>query len=201
MEDMIGRFKLFLAGQGKFQQVARTHRHSDDHNQAHGADDHTNRTRSFWLGASSFTLRTGTPVLAAQGSNTRYRAWAMDATTIEAVVGEFVMPADYVSGAITTKLYWTNLGAGAGNVDWAVALGSTADGGDLNGVFTSLPTDVVAAPTLGLLDIYTHSVSLTPGASPQVTRCTISRVGNSGTDTLANDAGLIGLLIEYTSDM
>lgn len=160
----------------------------------------SNRTRTFdILHARQFTLRAGTPDLALRGTNVRYHAWAFDAAATEGILAEWWPPADYVSGAITVKILWTNLGAGAGDVVWQLHLISCGDGETLNGSGTS-DNDTVTAPAQDILDIYSHGISFTPTAGEMI-EVIVTRVGTDVADTLGNDAGFVGLVIEYTADM
>ncbi len=165
-----------------------------------------NRTRRFWVPATSFIKRidsTGTAALALQGANTVYPAWSWPDAAIGNVwsaLAEIVMPADYVSGAITVKQYLTNLGAGAGNFNVLTEGYFKANATDLNStaVFTTVQ-EVTAAPAQNILKIFTTTFTITPGSTDAIwLEC--GRVKTAG-DTLANAMGFLGAMVEYTADM
>jgi hypothetical protein len=173
---------------------------NNHHSQAHGASDHDNRTRLLWLPAGVFTAGAGSPALAAQGANTRYRAWALDAATLESVITELVMPSDYVAGAITAKVHWTNLGAGSGNVYWVVAAKNQAAASNLDSTTYTSGNDIVAAPAQDVLKTTTSALAFTPSAADALVVVRVTRLASDGNDTLANDAGFLGISLEYTAD-
>lgn len=197
-------FKATSSSAASFGQLAHTSLGSvgadDHHAQSHGASDHTDRTRNLWIPAQAFISRQGSPALAIVGASTAYQAWAFDQTTVEGILSEFVMPSDYTSGTLTVKLYWTNLGAGSGDVIWRIFIRNTAATGNLDsGGFTS-GSDTITAPAQNVLKISTSSVSFTPVAG-NVIQIIPDRNASNGSDNLGNDAGLVGVLIEYTADM
>lgn len=169
---------------------------------SHGASEHDNRARDLaYFRASDFTIQAGTPDLALRGTNTRYRAWALDAASSEAILSEDVMLTDYVSGAIALRWWWTNLGAGSGNVIWQISLRNVAAAGDLNATgYTSVTETALSAPTQDVLQVTTSTISFTPTASTALVNLIIARVGGDAADTLGNDAGFIGAKLEYTAD-
>jgi hypothetical protein len=166
-----------------------------------GAADLANRTRSIEL--TTFALAAGTPDFAVRGSNSRYAAWAFDTTTLEGVTTPtFQVPRDWATGALTVALHWTNLGAGAGNVAWLVNAKEVAAGGDLNSTASEASaTDIIAASTQNLHLISVHSISITPSAAGVHMRMNVIRDTSNGSDTLANDVGLLKVQIAYTADM
>lgn len=152
-----------------------------------------------WIPAEDFTLQAGTPVLAIQGANIRYAAWALDATAIEGLAATNIVSLSYDIGVLTARIHWTNLGAGAGNVVWrmrALGLGSVVT--DLNttaGEATS--TDTFTAGTQNTLVISLFTLVFTPSLIEYLLRLTVERVGSDGGDTLGNDAGLLGVELRY----
>lgn len=159
-----------------------------------------NRTRNLFLSLGGATIRTGAPDLAMRGTNTQYRAWAFDAAAAETIAVEFVMPEDVASGNLTLKIYWTNLGAGAGDVVWTSGRPqNVADGGDLNDNSATPTNTTITAPAQNVLKISTLGLTATAVASG-FSRLNITRAGADAADTLGNDAGLVAIEIEYTAD-
>lgn len=136
--------------------------------------------------------------IALRGTNTRYRAWAFDKDTAEAITLEFVVPQDYVSGA-SFSLGWTNLGAGSGNVRWQLIGSGRVTTNDLNSGIEFNTTDIIGAPAQDILTVSTHSVAPSVAAG-EVMLIQVVRDAATGTDTLANDAGLVSLAFVYTAD-
>lgn len=166
---------------------------------AHGAAQHTNRTRNLVIDGHLWTVQAGAPAYGLQGSN-RYLGWAFDAAGTEAIIAHFEVPEDYVSAAAVFKLKWTNLGAGAGDVVWEVSVHAVADAGDLDsGTFTT-QADTIAAPAQNILKSSTLTVSFTPTAGPAVHTVILARLGGEVADTLGNDAGVVEVEVEYTAD-
>lgn len=171
-----------------------------------------NRIRTAWVPASMFTISNGAPALAVRGTNLAYAAWSMANGVVSGVIAHVYMPSDWASGTIgvdgvtvrsmQADVVWTNLGAGAGNVAFITdikaesAWGSTS----LNSVFglsiSSTPPapaqDVGAAFGVG----YTPAI---PGGVWHTFR--LRRDGTSGSDTLANAIGFLGINLSYIADM
>lgn len=157
-----------------------------------------NRTINFSIPLNGGITFAGTPGFALQGSNTYYLGWAFDAAALlEALMFEFTVPLDYVSG-MAVKLHWTNLGAGSGDVVWSCTVSWAAATENMNTPahqVTGLST--VTAPGQNILKTSTHSITPTPSAGNSA-YLIIGRAGSNVGDTLANDAGLVGLEITYT---
>ena len=172
------------------------HSGSAHHAQAHGASDHTDQTRSVSIPPSAMSAIFGTPDLAVRGSTT-YLAWAFDKDVVEVIETWFQIPQDYVSG-FAVNLYFTNLGAGSGNIVWYVALNNIAIAGNLASLGVTVNT--ATAPSLDALSILTHTATLpNAAAASQSVQIAIGRIGNDAADTLGNDAGLVGIAVSYTA--
>ncbi len=133
------------------------------------------------------------------GSNTRYAGWSFDQTTTEAItLPAFVVPQDYVSGALFV-LGWVNAGAGTGDVRWQMLVSGYVAANDLNGAVEANTTMTATAGAQNLLSLTTHTVAPTTAAG-EVMLIQVVRVGADGLDTLTNDAGLVSLAFVYTAD-
>ena len=152
-----------------------------------------------WIPAAGFTLQTGTPVLAIQGANNRYAAWAMDAAADEGVAADALVTLSYDIGVLTARLHWANLGAGAGDVVWRVrALGLGSVVTDLNTTAgEATATDTFTAGTQNIQVISLSTLVFTPSLVEYLLRFTVERLGTNGSDNLANDAGFVGLELRY----
>lgn len=89
-------------------------------------------------------------------------------------------------------IWWSNAGAGAGNVRWDMATGGYGDNETTDSGGGS-ETTIVAAPARYVprrLKVNTTAVTVTPF---KFQRIMIARIKSGGTDTLTNDVGLIGV--------
>ena len=114
----------------------------------------------------------------------------------------FAMPSDYNGGTFTYKILWMHADTTTDfSVVWAVEAICYADDGALDAAWG---TAVNVTDTGGTTnDIYVSPISgaVTPGGapaagSPIIVR--VQRVATDAADTLAIDAGLIGIQITYT---
>lgn len=130
--------------------------------------------------------------------NAVYGAIAYDTTTPEAAqwLRSLLIPDDYV-GSIAVSIVSTNLGAGAGGVVWRIGY-SKASGGVTFAALTV--ADVTIAAPAQNVPHFSASVINPPVAARDVINFSVSRVPGDVGDTLANDAGFIGLLITYTAN-
>lgn len=98
-------------------------------------------------------------------------------------------------------LFWTNAGAGSGDVRWDFARGSAADGATI-GVGTVHGTGNYTAPAQNLLKI-THMTSggaITKSTSSQTLQTFyVQRQAGDAGDTLGNDCALLGVLFVRAS--
>ena len=160
----------------------------------HGAGQHTDITRTLWLPADAWTIITGTPAITIYSA--RYRAWAFDSASDEEITTDFRLPDDWASGALVFKQYWTNAGAGAGDVVWRLDVAATAAAESLTAAWVTT-RDTITAPAVSVLTVSTLTATVTPSASDLI-QLLVGRDGDNAADTLGNDAGFLGLLIEYT---
>lgn len=129
--------------------------------------------------------------------------WAFDASTDEAIMWGFLLPADYVSGG-TLRLKYKMASATSGNVVWKAAIAGCVD--------SSTDDDAAAFNA-----VTTASVSAVPGTQGQVKEVTIAlgtltnvaasrkvvvllgRDANNASDTASGDAYLCAANFEYVS--
>jgi len=176
------------------------------------------RPRMDWLQVASGWAVTGSPTWNVRGSNSLYNAWNFDAATVyEVQIPLFTPSANFLYGMSHyspsnpfqyVRIYWTNLGAGAGSVVWQVTIKSTGFSGDLNNSSVTTHTAglngvAVAAQGQNLLTYndydFTSSTILLDQAVGWVVR--VRRIATDAGDTLANDAGLVAAALVVTADM
>lgn len=95
-------------------------------------------------------------------------------------------------------LYWTNSGANAGDVRWRLDRRDVADGGSLTTAFTTGANNYLTAPSQNVLAIDTIESGLTVTDS-RLLALKLWRIGGDASDTLANDAGFVGLMLRRAS--
>lgn len=132
---------------------------------------------------------TGSPARSSYGSALGV-ALLYDAAAVEKAVTIIDVPPSWATFRIDA--WWTNSGAGSGNVVWATEARWIGDTDDLDTVSSDTATVTVAAPSQDVTKVTTLDSSVTRTAGKRLV-LHVQRTGTSGSDTLANDAGLIGI--------
>lgn len=144
---------------------------------------------SIWLGANDFRLISGAP---AQSNTNQFGNFLLDAASDEAVGTIVMLPAAWTTYKAT--LYWTNGGAGTGDVVWIMQEKAAGDGESMTGV-TYTESTTIAAPAAGTMKATVLKASATVSAAKPA-KVVVTRDADAVGDTLANDAAFIGLLLE-----
>lgn len=155
-----------------------------------GLEGLTGGVERLWLPPASLATMTGTPASAALSSTAHYLLF--DAAAIEASAGSFIPPAHWASTHV--DLYWVNAVAAAGDVVWRLDWKSAGDGELVTGP-TAAPQVTAAAPeATGTVEVTRigSAIAYTPGEYGLVK---IQRRATDAADTLANDAGVLGILL------
>lgn len=151
-------------------------------------------TSTLWIPATGFTSVAGSPSASVQAS--RWPVWLFDQSIQETVGHAYAVPSDWSTADV--DLYWSNPGAGSGNVVWTLTLDTAADAGTLNASGTNSGNITDAAPAqhdLTVLALFSGA-TVTPG---NLLNMRLSRVAGNGSDTLANDASLLGVKLTKAS--
>lgn len=139
------------------------------------------------MGAQQFAASTGSPALALiQGR----QVWGLDQTSNERISGGLAIPQGWAS--VDVDLWWTSMIAPAGGVvRWQLRYASDSAGDDLNVAPTGV-TSNVAAPNQYILAVTTlaSAIAVTPDDRMMIE---IERTANNAADTLAGDAGVLGV--------
>lgn len=144
------------------------------------------------VSVNEFDLLSGTPALTAFASG-RAKAWAMDAAAEEALY--FLCPVPAKCALMSAMLQWVNLGAGAGDARWELAVVLCAAGGDLSaGAVTGSFTQTASAQSV-LVNGSEQRFSISSEIVSVLLRLT--RKATDAADTLANDAGVVGLKLKF----
>lgn len=135
--------------------------------------------------ASAFTTLGGTP---AQGAVNVLAALLFDAAAVEEAGTVATVPAIWATFDI--MLWWTNAGAGGGNVVWRADHAVTNAGGTLTRVINAAVT--LSAPAQGVVRLDTLKADVARVDFPLV-HVNAVRIGSDAADTLLNDAALIAV--------
>jgi hypothetical protein len=130
--------------------------------------------------------------LTAQGNGPT--AIALDASATEAAEGQVWLPNYW--NTYHLDMWWTNAGAGAGNVHFTVYVGHTADGGSLNN--PSVFSQAVTAPVSNTVEVTRVQTSATQ-TNNTLTSASVLRTGGNAGDTLGNDCFFLGFVFTRAS--
>lgn len=144
------------------------------------------------LRSQQWTAVNGSPAIEFNSSTNR-KLMMFDAASTERVITSVRVPKG-VTGKVRVALYWTNAGAGAGNVVWRYGYSFSADGGATETAVTVANFSVVAAPSQNVLKV-TRSAGFAV-TEDSILHLTIDREGGNISDTLANDAGMFMVVLE-----
>src|SRR3990167_2817077 len=127
-----------------------------------------------------------------------------DGTSVEWAQFKVVFPGSYNSGTITYRVFWTSTATDTDGVAWQLSGVSPGDG---NGIAsTAFGTAVVVTDSaqsianLMYMSSVSSAVTVTAAATNRVAWLRIGRDPDNGSDTMAEDARLIGLYVLYTSN-
>lgn len=161
----------------------------------------------FWLSAAGITPRTtnpcGDPVAVEMSTNkNNLKAAAFDQNTQEFGQWVHALPSDYGGGTVTATFYWTANSTSANSVVWGLQAVAMADDDTLDVAFGTAQ-EVADANKAAAYDhnISAASSAITIAGSPaagELVNWQIYRDPADGSDTLAADALLIGVMITYT---
>lgn len=152
----------------------------------------------------SATTGAASPALTTAATNHQnYYTIDFDPTTQEFAEANLAMPSDYNAGTVTAKFYWTATGTSTASVVWQIQGNSY---GDLETIDATWGTAVTAAAdphgsTASMVQITSATGNITLGNTPAASELVmfrVARVPADGSDTLAVDAQLIGIMVSYT---
>lgn len=154
------------------------------------------------IGSSPLVVEAGSlaPVspaaLTTTGSTALWPVIAFDAATNENALAVVHIPDGY--NTVNIKIRWTNIGAGSGNVDWRAIYEQDGDGGTLDSGSTIGATVTATAPAQNVQEETTlvSGVAVTAG---NLFLVRAQRLAANAADTLANDAGLLAVVVERAS--
>lgn len=153
---------------------------------------YTRSIRTNFYGSLLFTPLTGTPALTLWRGG-RGIIYAFDAAAVEAVCGTFALQ-EIKRTELKIRLWWTNLGAGSGDVIWIVFITPFINGDNANVGDTLSVTAAITAPAQDYVQV-SDLGTITIGDTDAFLHIRILRSATGAGDTLANDAGVIGVQI------
>ncbi len=144
-------------------------------------------TRSLWIPPGDFAATSGTPVLSTASS---WQAFNL----LDAEVGNISTVVDFPLGWLTYNfdVWWSQQAGGTGNVYWRGDRQDAYAGSNLLTGAVTGPVTIVAAPSAWIVAVTRlgTNVALNPSRS---SRISVMRVGNSGSDTYAATAQVLGV--------
>ncbi len=119
---------------------------------------------------------------------------------------KFKLPRLWNNGTITAVINWTSQTEGAGDVIWGVSGVAVADGDDLAAVATDYGTEITVTDTQTTIEFSQDSprtAAITLGNIPadaDTLYLKVQRRGADGGDTFPQEAQLLGVYIDLTTD-
>lgn len=146
-----------------------------------------------FIPADAFSATAGSPAMATVAGG-RYRAMHFDAASQETVACCVDLPSHVA--AVSVAIFWTNAGAGSGNVVWSISLDRAGDGETLaaSAGGGSSGNTTIAAPSQDVLKVSTL-ISSVGADETKLLNIRVTRVAADGSDTLGNDAAVLGVRI------
>lgn len=164
----------------------------------------TGIVREVWIGAGAMTPRTtngAAPATVEMATNDNtFDFLDFDTATEEGACFTLSLPQAWNAGAVKAKVYWT-AASGSGGVAWGLRATSYANDDALD---VAYGTEQVVTDTLITADdchITAATAAITIGGTPAVDDLLLfelTREVANGSDTLAVDARLIGVKLQYT---
>lgn len=149
---------------------------------------------TMWIGAASWHLETGV-TMADYAGRTPFVAY--DASTTECATITAYLPSWWTT--FDVDLYWTNSGGGSGDVRWLMTYGQMGDGDSEDSTTFSLGSaQNVTAPSQRVIKVTRVKSGQSITAGKPFGFALFREADNVG-DTLANDAGMLGLLLTRAS--
>ena len=155
-----------------------------------------------WLGVGDLEAFAGTPTVGNAGLNAGNAPfWMLDASAPEAVAGSIMIPSHWTTFKV--EAYWCNVSSSSGDVRWYWAGGFGGDGQDPDNSGTNVASNsqTIAAPTTTRVikvSQFPAATNITNASGKPFFTC-FYRFADNVADTLANDAGLYGVLLTRVS--
>lgn len=151
-----------------------------------------------WVGADRLAATTSNAAASfiGAGGTARTPAFLLDATTPEGVGGTIRLPASWAT--VDVDLWWSNAGAGAGDVAWRGDRGTLTVGSAPPANISNIPPTATAPAQNVVAQTRLFTGVAVPAAGALFT-IGVLRGAADAADTLANDAAVVGFLITKAS--
>lgn len=160
--------------------------------------------REVWIGAGAMTPRTTNGAAAATvemaTNDNTFDVLDFDTATEEGACFAISLPQAWDAGTVKAKVYWT-AASGSGGVAWGIRAISYADDDTLDAAYGTEQVVIDTLITANDNHITSASSAITIGGTPaadDLLLFEITREVANGSDTLAVDARLIGVKLQYT---
>ncbi len=168
------------------------------HNHLSSGASSTIETAHMWLPSNIWKGAVGAPAdsyLPSSPSTDRWQAWLLDAASEEGIVATVSVPTWWQT--MDVELWWSNAGAGAGDVVWRVYSKTAIDAGSMTSSSAATQT-TATAPAQNVMKVTTIASGITV-TRDALMMLQIRRVAADGSDTLANDAGVMAVRLKRAS--
>ena len=146
-----------------------------------------------WIPAASFALGSGSPSLAPYTS-VFWMAWLFDAASEEGIATTAYIPTGW--STLDIDLWWTNAGAGSGDVRWDPRTNNFGDTETISSPAGSQSN--VTAPAQNVMKVSTVRSGVTCTAG-ELSAIYLGREAANVADTLANDVAVFGIRLRKAS--
>lgn len=152
---------------------------------------------SLFIPAQQFAATSGSPVMGTSGAVAAIMLF--DQTGTEAASAFVQVPAGWVSYDI--ELWFVNAAASAGNVVWRCDRSNLGFGGGetIDPATAGTQRTEAANATANVVTVTTMDSAISAPTAGEMLTLRIRRIGGDAADTLANDAGLVGLRLVKAS--
>lgn len=158
--------------------------------------------REIWIDAAAMVPRTSngpaTATVELSTNKQNFDCLNFDASAAEYAQAKLSLPEQWNAGTVKAKLYWT-AASGSGAVVWAVQAVACSDDDAIDATWGTAVT--VTDTLLSANDCHIATTgAITIGGSPAVADLIyfqVYRAATSGSDTLAVDARLLGVKLQY----
>lgn len=133
-------------------------------------------------------------------NNVNYYVLDFDQTTQEYAQVALAMPSDWNAGTVTAVFYWTMAGASTSGVVWSLSGRSYANDDAIDqatGTIQQIADNGITAGGVHITSA-TPAITIAGATASEWVMFQISRVTGDASDTMTQDARLIGVMLNYT---
>jgi len=126
-----------------------------------------------------------------------------DSSTTEALFAQIAMPEEWDRGTLKVKIFWDSAATGSGDVVWSVSAGAVSNDDAIDAALGTAQTVTDTVLAVADLHVTTATPAVTVGGTPALEDLLFFRIerdADAAGDTLAVDAKLLGVLIQYRED-